>query len=380
METTDLLVLGGGPAGCAAAITAAQAGRRVILIERSPFPRHRPGETLHPGLEPLFRQLGAWPGVQAANYTRHGGIWIHRGAGSTFEKYGEDASGAWLGFQAPRCDLDRLLLQTAREHGVVVKQPAAAQAVIADGGRVRGVQTKDEAIAAAITVDAGGGGHWLARRLGVSLRRMSCPLLASYGYASGKCPHRDDAPALRWDPTGWTWTACIGPGSYHWTSLGLGHAARRKPGPPEEFRGLEPAGPIRGADVTWRMATAPAGKGYFLAGDAAAVLDPACSHGVLRAILSGIYAGHLAARVMAGQDGADDAARLYGDWLGRFVQHDVNHLTELYSSLPSSVWARRCPRARAFRAGRPYRQRVNRLRFLHRAGPLPRRRRRSDER
>jgi flavin-dependent dehydrogenase len=37
----DLAIVGGGPAGCSAAITAARAGARVILIERGRFPRHK---------------------------------------------------------------------------------------------------------------------------------------------------------------------------------------------------------------------------------------------------------------------------------------------------------------------------------------------------
>ena len=41
METHDLIVVGGGPAGTAAAITAARAGRRVLLLERGRLPRQK---------------------------------------------------------------------------------------------------------------------------------------------------------------------------------------------------------------------------------------------------------------------------------------------------------------------------------------------------
>lgn len=37
----DLIVVGGGPAGCTAAITAARTGASVLLLERGRFPRHR---------------------------------------------------------------------------------------------------------------------------------------------------------------------------------------------------------------------------------------------------------------------------------------------------------------------------------------------------
>src|SRR5262245_42090199 len=75
-DNVDLLVLGGGPAGSAAAIMAARAGLRVVVFERSIFPRHRPGETLHPGVAPLLERIGALHSILSANYVRHPGTWV----------------------------------------------------------------------------------------------------------------------------------------------------------------------------------------------------------------------------------------------------------------------------------------------------------------
>jgi menaquinone-9 beta-reductase len=54
----DLVVAGGGPAGCAAAITAARMGARVLLLEQGRFPRHKVcGEFVSAESLELLRQL-----------------------------------------------------------------------------------------------------------------------------------------------------------------------------------------------------------------------------------------------------------------------------------------------------------------------------------
>lgn len=57
-ETYDLIVIGGGPAGSSAAITAAREGWRVLLLERGRFPRHKVcGEFVSPESLELLRWL-----------------------------------------------------------------------------------------------------------------------------------------------------------------------------------------------------------------------------------------------------------------------------------------------------------------------------------
>src|SRR3954452_12046394 len=56
----DVAVVGGGPAGSAAAGRLARSGCRVVLLERSRFDAPRVGESLAPSTNPLLTELGVW--------------------------------------------------------------------------------------------------------------------------------------------------------------------------------------------------------------------------------------------------------------------------------------------------------------------------------
>ena len=82
------------------------------------------------------------------------------------------------------------------------------------------------------------------------------------------------------------------------------------------------------------MVERPAGPGYVCVGDAACVLDPAASHGVLKALMSGMMAAHVIAERVAGGASGDQAIRAYTSWLTRLFRADVAALTELYRTHP----------------------------------------------
>jgi flavin-dependent dehydrogenase len=336
-----VVVVGGGPAGSATAIWCARRGLRVALLERERFPRHRPGETLPPGVEPLFGQLGVAEAMLGSGFIRHRGTWVAWSGPRRFDPFGGDSRGPWLGFQAPRAEFDRLLLDEAARSGVVVHQPRRALRPLCDRGRVVGVETPDGPLATRWVVDAGGGAHWLARRLGIPLRFASPRMVARYGYARGSCPGRDEAPEIAADDAGWTWSARIAPGLYQWTRLSLTEDDPRRDSPPNEFSCLTPLARPRGADVTWRMVARPAGPGYVCVGDAAAVLDPASSHGVLKALMSGMMAGHVIAHASSGASSSLAAIRAYTAWITGWFWADVEALGRSYRALPRPpAWAR----------------------------------------
>lgn len=328
---TDVLIAGGGPAGAAAAIACARNGVRVILCERDAAPGDRPGETLHPGVEPLLAQLGVADRLAGVTGARHSGIWIEWGGARRFEGFGGDERGAWQGYQVWRADFDAMLLGQARELGVDVRRPCAAAGVLDDGR----VETTDGVVAARVKVDATGRARWLGRALGVAAEPRSPRLFARYGYVEGECPPRDDAPALVANAEGWTWTARVRPGLYQWTRVSLDGEQTPADWLPDEFAGMARRGPARGADVTWRMAERVADDGWFMVGDAAAILDPTSSHGVLKALMSGMMAGHLITAVVQGRAPATGAAAAYQSWLAGWFAKDAARLSKFYRQLES---------------------------------------------
>lgn len=327
--SVDLVVVGGGPAGAAAAITAARAGVRVMILEERTFPRFRPGETLHPGLEPVLERLGARDALLSATSLRHAGTWVEWGKHSGFVPFGHDETGPWLGFQASRGDFDDRLLAVASGCGAEIVGQRAIGVTRDAQGQVIGVESATTSIQARFVLDASGPVHWLARRLAVPLVKESRTLIARFGYADAKQPTAKPLPRVRSDTCGWTWIADLGDGRYQWTRVSEPAARPRESWLPAELDGCRSRGTF-GADVTWRCAERVAGLGWFLCGDAAAVLDPLSSRGVLRAVMSGMMAAHLAVAAINGDLRDRDAARAYHSWLATWFSCDAKTMAAAY--------------------------------------------------
>ncbi|WP_394051777.1 NAD(P)/FAD-dependent oxidoreductase [Xanthobacter versatilis] len=327
--SVDLLIVGGGPAGAATAIWAAQQGLRVLVMERQTFPRHRPGETLHPGAESILTQLGVAERVAAASQVRHAGQRVIWAGQDKSTRFASDSRGQWLGYQVRREDFDEILLSRARECGVVVMQPCApANRLLQSAGRICGIDAGD-LLHAKFVVDATGGRGVIRRALGLTQTKLSEELRVHYGYGSGECSDADAEPTLRGDGGGWLWTARIERRRFTWARLSFG-APRASAKVIPAIDGVEWDGRIRGADVTWRFLPACAGPGYFVVGDAAAIVDPASSHGVLRALMSGMMAAHVISNVLSGRVSERDGQHHYRAWLRSWFDHDVRLLREFY--------------------------------------------------
>jgi flavin-dependent dehydrogenase len=333
---SDVVIVGSGPSGSAAAIWCAKLGLNVTLIERSTYPKDKPGESLHPGVEPLFDLIGVSEHIKSANFVRHYGIsvqWSERDP--ILALFGYDKNGPWLGYQAPRAKLDKILIEHAKRTGVKIGQPCSASDIILDKDRIVGVKTSQGDQLARFIIDASGSTHWLARKMKINIERFSPPLLVQYGYAKGLCIQRNTIPSITATSYGWLWTARVGEHFYQWTRLVFDKESLIQTNwLPDEFSCLDIVHTAQASDVTWRRIENVAGKGYFVVGEAAMVFDPVSSHGVLWSLISGIKAAELIAKIKKSEISESIAETEYRRWNDGQFFAEASKLKHLYSTHP----------------------------------------------
>ena len=291
-----------------------------MMFDANSQPRMSPGETLHPGIEPLLKQLGVLDQVLEAGFRRHRGIWIERGGPRRFVPYGEDADGPWLGFQADRQTLHRILQQAAVDARATLIRDTRPEAVLMAGKRVTGVIVRGNHFRAPWTVDATGRSAWLARKLELPVKVCSPPLGARFGWCDEDSARLEGQPSFVFRDDGWDWRAPLGDNRSAWVELRIGESGGRHPA---------------GVDLTWQLRPECAGPGFFLLGDAAATLDPSSSHGVLHSLMSGILAGHLVEEWRRSGAGEACVVDAYQAWLCAQFEHQERRLRQHYADSPA---------------------------------------------
>jgi len=296
----DLLVVGGGPAGCAAALHARAAGLSVELVWQ-PDRTARPVESLPPASRRLLADLGCWPGFAGAGWLASSGTrsaWGSPFAADQDSVRDPDGPG-WL---VDRADFDAFLRDRAAAAGVVLR-PGRLHRIgstdlgfageLADGGPVTG----------RFVVDASGRAAVAASRLGARRRHDDAAVATVYRYSGGPVLRRTVLAAV---PEGWWYTIGSASGS---RTLGRISLPDQPPSEPPPLIAAVLDGAVR-VGAPHRVAANSGylqpftGPGWAAAGDAALSFDPLSSQGMLTALFTGRAAAEAAAGWLAGHSAA----------------------------------------------------------------------------
>ncbi len=170
---TDVVVIGGGPAGSTVSTLVAQKGYKVRLFEREKFPRFHIGESLIPETYWVLDRLKMLDKMKKSSFVhKHSVQFVNAQGKQSAPFYFSDnkpheCSQTW---QVVRSEFDLMMLRNAQEQGVEVNEETRVLEVLFDNHRASGVkiQKKDgsqEEIRASVVVDASGQSTMLQNRL-----------------------------------------------------------------------------------------------------------------------------------------------------------------------------------------------------------------------
>ena len=331
----DVLIIGAGPAGCAAARTLAQCGHQTILVDRPAGSRSALAESVPPSANRLLVELGMKNAVEAARFHPWLGntVWW----GSDEPRVEPFATGE-SGYQVERERFDAVLRNeaakagaqivsgTARAAGALEHQRALRTHVARPGSQGR---DPDEPFEAKIILDCSGRAGVIARQ-GLRQAEASHRTVALVGVWRAKTPwpaQQKGHTLVAAHADGWAWSVPTSDDVRYFTVMVDPERSRLTKGVPSldvylaELRKVTPFVPWLesadlidgpwGADASLYSTSQYSGPGFLLVGDAGSFIDPLSSFGVKKALASGWLAAITANTILTMPAMADEARAFY---------------------------------------------------------------------
>jgi flavin-dependent dehydrogenase len=310
LESCDVAVIGGGPAGSTAAALLARRGYKVLALEKARHPRFHIGESLLPMNLPIFERLGVLEKVRALGVFK---------AGADFEAdndrgYNTFAFARALGdspphaYQVWRQDFDQMLFEHARECGADAREGHEVISVHQAGPRLTHLEVHTDLgrsyrVEARYLVDASGRDTFLSGKRKLRRRNREHQSAAIFGHFRGaeRRPGEDagNISMYRFEH-GWMWMIPLPGGVMSVGAVCRPEYLKQRKGKtldflmatlqknPELWRRLERAelisDEVRATGNYSYDSTRMGGPGWVMVGDAFAFLDPVFSSGVYLAM------------------------------------------------------------------------------------------------
>lgn len=351
IQSCDVVVIGGGPAGSTVASFLVRSGHAVTVLERATFPREHVGESLLPFCYRILDELGLVEEMKR-RFVRKPGVRFLDTDGVTqttwcFASKIHDPS--HLSFHVIRSEFDEMLLDHAAGEGVTVREGTKVLSVDLDGPDGRAlVEASDEKghtlrYSTRYVVDASGRDTFLANRMKTKTahRELERTALGTHWsgveYAGGLADGLIQIVYTGGDKQGWIWVIPVGTDR---VSIGAvinssyfrnQQRALRAAGTDDWQQALyhqeimaspfirqitesakQMRGVINNGDYSYTVGN-KWGDNYALVGDASAFIDPIFSSGVYLAMNSArLLANALDTQLrIGGTDGADAMKETY---------------------------------------------------------------------
>ncbi|MGI9026970.1 MAG: FAD-dependent oxidoreductase [Burkholderiaceae bacterium] len=316
---TDVLVIGGGPAGSTVAALLATRGYDVTLLEKAHHPRFHIGESLLPANVPLLEQLGVADEVAAIGMEKWGiefvSPWHENRTLLAF-------ADAWdksmpKAYQVRRSEFDHVLIRNAARRGAhVIEGCRVRDVAFKDDGAIVIAQNEDGATVrydARMVIDASGRDTFLANKLGTKKKNKEHNSSALYGHFENaeRLPGKLEGNiTIFWFEHGWFWFIPLSDGASSVGAVCWPHYLKSRPKDrslddffmdtialcPQLVDRLKHARLLAGVEATGNYSyttTHAQGPNYLLLGDAFAFVDPVFSSGVYLAMNSAFVGAEL---------------------------------------------------------------------------------------
>jgi len=324
IQTTDVLVIGAGPAGTVAASIVNKAGYKVRIVEKMKFPRFVIGESLLPRCMEALDEAGFLEAVKEKKFQEKGGAkFVKNGKICDYQFADQFTKGWQWTWQVTRADFDKTLADTVEKMGVPIDYESTVTAIQFDGSdSITTVVDKSGnsfQIKARFIIDGSGYGRVIPKLFNLDKPSNLPPRKALFTHTVDLRRALSDEPnritIVVHQPGVWIW---IIPFSTGITSLGfvgdppffknypgnteeqLRAMINAEPYLKERFREIEFLFEPRVLE-SWSSTTDRFfGEGFVLTGNVTEFLDPVFSSGVTLATVSSQIAGKLVIEKLKG--------------------------------------------------------------------------------